>query len=135
MEIRQQPRIIVSAIIRQGDKVLLTKEMLESGEKWIIPGGGVEFGENLIDAVKREIKEEIGMDIEVEKLLGHREAIYTQYNYHTVIFFFLAKPLGEFQLSEKQVLDANYFSLTEAENLNLVDTARWVIGQLSVQES
>lgn len=134
MDDRKKPRIIVSAVIQNGNKVLLTKEILESGEKWIMPGGGVEFGENLVEAVKREIKEELGMDIEVGKLLGHREAIYTQYNYHTVIFFFLAKPLGNFILSEKQVLSANYFSTKETQDLDLVDTARWAIEQLNIQE-
>lgn len=37
---------------------------------WVFPGGQVEEGENLIDALVREIKEESGIDVEVSKLIG-----------------------------------------------------------------
>ncbi|WGU96296.1 NUDIX hydrolase [Paenibacillus dendritiformis] len=37
---------------------------------WVFPGGQVEAGENLIDALGREIKEESGIDVEVSRLIG-----------------------------------------------------------------
>jgi 8-oxo-dGTP diphosphatase len=112
----------------------LTKEVLESGkEYWIFPGGGVKFGETLEEAIKREIKEELGIEIEVKKLLAFKEAIFPKYNYHTVIFFFLAKPLGGFLINEKKILEARYFDLKEIENLNLVDSANWVLKRLKSQ--
>jgi ADP-ribose pyrophosphatase YjhB (NUDIX family) len=134
MENKKEPRIVVAAIIRNGKKLLLTKEILESGrEFWSFPGGGVNFGESLEEAVKREIKEELGMGIKVEKLLGFKEAIFPKYNYHTVIFFFLATPLNELSIKERKVLEARYFELKEIEKLNLVDSARWAFERLKTE--
>jgi ADP-ribose pyrophosphatase YjhB (NUDIX family) len=131
MEKKKEPRVVVSAIIRNGNKLLLVKEALESGkERWIFPGGGVNFGESLEEALKREIKEELGMEIKVEKFFGFKEAIFPKVNYHTIIFFFLAKPLGKLSVKEKKILDARYFDFKEIENLDLVDSARWAFERL-----
>ena len=112
----------------------MVKEILESGRKcWIFPGGGVEFGKTLEEAIKREIKEELGMEIKVEKLIGFKEAIFPQYNYHTVIFFFLANPLGRLSIDDQKILEARYFDLREIGNLNLVDSARWAFERLKSQ--
>jgi 8-oxo-dGTP diphosphatase len=132
MEHEKGPRVVVSAIIRNERKFLLTKETLEDGkEYWIFPGGGVKFGESLEEAVKREVKEELGIEIEIEKLLGFKESIHTNHNYHSVIFFFLAKPRGNFTINDEKILDARYFSLEETKNLNLVESARWVLEKLN----
>jgi mutator protein MutT len=124
-------RIIVGAIIRKGKKVLLTKEILENGsECWIFPGGEVRFGESLEEAIKREIKEELGMEIKVEKLMDFKEAIFPERNSHVIIFFFLAKPCGNFSVNKKEILDARYFNFEEIENLNLANTDRWAFERL-----
>jgi len=134
MKNKKEPRVVVAAIIKNGNKLLLTKETLESGrERWIFPGGGVNFEETLEEAVKREIKEELGMEIKVEKLLGFKEAIFPKVNYHTIIFFFLAKPLGELSIKEKKILDARYFDFKEVENLDLTDSARWAFEKLKIE--
>lgn len=52
-------RVSAKAKIRQGDKILLVKE---DGKKWDLPGGGVEHNESIDEALKRELKEEIGLD-------------------------------------------------------------------------
>jgi len=134
MKSERGPRV-VAAVLKDGNKVLLVKEVLESGkERWIFPGGGVKFGESLEEAVKREIKEELGMEKEVEKLLCFKEAIFPQYDYHTIIFFFLAKPLGNFSIRERKVLEARYFDFKEAENLDLTTSARWMLEKLKSSE-
>ena len=59
--------IIASAgvVINDDDEILLVNS---NHYGWMFPGGQVEVGENAIDAVKREVMEETGIEIEVEKL-------------------------------------------------------------------
>ena len=60
-----EPRIRVSAILRRENQILLCRH--EKGEKeyWLLPGGGVNSGESLVDALHRELAEELGISDEL----------------------------------------------------------------------
>src|SRR5712672_893680 len=62
----ERPIVGVGAIVLDGDRVLLVKRAHEplKGE-WSVPGGAVEVGETLEDAIRREVREETCLDIEV----------------------------------------------------------------------
>jgi 8-oxo-dGTP diphosphatase len=60
-----EPRIRVSAILRWNDRVLLCRHEKPGKEYWLLPGGGVNSGESLVDALHRELAEEIGIDEEL----------------------------------------------------------------------
>ena len=57
-----EPRIRVSAVLRWKDQVLLCRHEKPGKEYWLLPGGGVNSGESLVDALHRELAEEIGID-------------------------------------------------------------------------
>ena len=64
---------VVAALIIKGDKILIAKRKTGDKcvvDKWEFPGGKVENNETDICAIKREIKEELGILIEVDKLLA-----------------------------------------------------------------
>ncbi len=54
----------VTAVIVRDHKILLFHRFNNGREYWIFPGGGVEEGENIETALKREVKEETGFEIE-----------------------------------------------------------------------
>jgi 8-oxo-dGTP diphosphatase len=60
-----EPRIRVSAILRWHDRMLLCRHEKPGKEYWLLPGGGVNSGESLVDALHRELGEEIGIDEEL----------------------------------------------------------------------
>jgi ADP-ribose pyrophosphatase YjhB (NUDIX family) len=57
-----EPRIRVSAALRWGDRLLLCRHEKPGKEYWLLPGGGVKSGESLVDALRRELLEEVGLD-------------------------------------------------------------------------
>jgi ADP-ribose pyrophosphatase YjhB (NUDIX family) len=59
---KAEPRVRVSAILRWKGRVLLCRHEKPGKEYWLLPGGGVNGGESLVDALHRELAEEIGID-------------------------------------------------------------------------
>jgi 8-oxo-dGTP diphosphatase len=61
-----EPRIRVSAILRWQGRVLLCRQEKPGKEYWLLPGGGVDVGETLIEALRRELREELGIETDVQ---------------------------------------------------------------------
>jgi len=86
----------VYGIITHAGKVLLLK-MRHTG-LYCVPGGGAELAETLEDALRREVREEAGIDVEVQHFLYFRE-IFLYYDpldeaFHGYMFFYTCKPLS-----------------------------------------
>src|SRR6185503_11416306 len=70
------PQIAVSAAIFRDGKVLLVRRARSPAKGFYsLPGGRVEFGESLHQALTREVAEETGLDIEIVALAGWREVL------------------------------------------------------------
>lgn len=60
-----RPRLRVSAILRREDRVLLCRHEKDGKSYWLLPGGGVNWGESLRKALQRELLEECGIEDDV----------------------------------------------------------------------
>lgn len=103
---------------------LLLQQRNKEPEKgyWSIPGGKLEWMETFEDAVKREVKEECGVEIKVEKLLGICDHIVKNENQHWVSPSFLCRITeGEPKIMEPtKHTDMQWFDLhTLPENLTI----------------
>ncbi|WP_307397302.1 NUDIX domain-containing protein [Bacillus horti] len=76
------------------NEVLLVRNKKGDSSYWSLPGGAVELGESLHEAVIREAKEETGLDIEVLGLHSVREAYFIERGHHALLFTFHSKVTG-----------------------------------------
>jgi 8-oxo-dGTP diphosphatase len=60
-----EPRIRVSAILQRGERILLIRHEKAGQPYWLLPGGGVNYGESLTEALQRELTEECGLDEDI----------------------------------------------------------------------
>ena len=61
--------IRVTGVLIENDKILLVKQKVNDERNWSLPGGKLKRGESLEQGIIREMKEETGLDVAVEKLL------------------------------------------------------------------
>lgn len=101
------PYLAVSAVIvRDGEFLAVRRARPPMQGRFTLPGGGVEAGETLTEAVRREVREETGLVIEPAALAGHREVITRddagRVQRHFVILAFAARWVaGEPRLNEE----------------------------------
>lgn len=85
------PRIRVAALIEEAGRVLLVRHLKEGRSYWMLPGGGVRHGESLHDALVRELKEELRLDIRPGPLLLVHDSIPPDQRRHIVNLYFLGE--------------------------------------------
>jgi len=82
--------------VQDGDKII-TLTNKGNGKVWF-PGGGLNLGEKMEDGLKREIQEEAGIDVTVEKIVLVKENFFyykpLDEAYHAFLFFYLCKPVS-----------------------------------------
>jgi 8-oxo-dGTP diphosphatase len=84
---QKKPKVGVGVLIERDGKILMGKRVGSLGEgTWCLPGGHVEFGERLVDAAKREAKEETGLDVSKMKLVSISDDIMYGKHYVTIVF-------------------------------------------------
>lgn len=82
----REPRVGVGAVVisKQGKVLLALRRRAPEAQHWGILGGKVEYFETLEDAVRREVKEESGLDVTIQELLCVTDHIITEENSHWV---------------------------------------------------
>ncbi len=114
----QRPYLAVSAAIIRAHKVLVVRRARSPAlNLYTLPGGAVEAGETLMDAVVREVREETSLEIEPIALAGHREVIVRdaqgRIERHFVILCFAARWLGGEPALNHELDDARWLDPAE----------------------
>jgi 8-oxo-dGTP diphosphatase len=94
-------RIRVAAVLVRDGEILLVNHHKEGRSYWLLPGGGLEFGESLQQGVERELAEECGVKIRAGRLLFIAESLPPDRHRHVVNMTFAAELLeGDAHLAE-----------------------------------
>lgn len=114
--------VAVGGIVEDGQGNILLVKTRDGG--WVYPGGQVEVGENLPDALRREIKEESGIDVTVSYLIGvhSNTSIHKGYDGVTeiptkVMFDFVCRPLGGQLGISEETTDSRWVAKDEVLDL------------------
>jgi len=117
---RDENRVL---LIRRGQAPLL-------GE-WSLPGGVLECGETLREAVAREVREETGLVVETSEMLGVYERLIRgdegRMRYHYVLIDFLCRPTGGDLKAGSDAAEVRWFTREELPALNLAHDANDVV--------
>ena len=122
----------VGGVVIHENKVLLVKLNYGYAKgKWVIPGGLVECGETLQEAIVREIKEETGLDVEPTGIVGIRALVRRRDNLTDVYCTFvcnLKSPPTPITVQYSELEDAGWFPLEGLEdNPKIVDFTRVMV--------
>ncbi len=114
-----QSVIVTAAIIKHNDKILIAqrKENVNQALKWEFPGGKLEPGESPEQCLIREIREELGLNIEVMKIFDVISHSYE--DRHIILLCYLCRFTG----GSAQTLDCRDFRWVEPSKLHSYDFA------------
>jgi ADP-ribose pyrophosphatase YjhB (NUDIX family) len=109
------------AILIHDNKLLTIKYQDEMGIFYSLPGGGQEYGETIIENLRRECKEEVGLDVLIGDLLFVRELIDRTKNIHQVEFIFLCSSNSIERACMGELPDAGQLAIEWLPLSNLMD--------------
>ncbi|MBI3859439.1 MAG: NUDIX hydrolase [Thaumarchaeota archaeon] len=124
-----RPLVGAGAVVHRRHKVLLIRRKFPPNEGlWALPGGLVEIGEKVESAVLREVKEETGLKVSLERLLNVSTEIHLDFRggvrYHYVLVDYVASARkGRVRLNPESSA-ARWFSGPESESAPMSDGTR-----------
>jgi 8-oxo-dGTP diphosphatase len=118
-----KPTIRVAGLLAHEGRILMVEQGRGEERYWLLPGGGVLFGETLADALRRELREELGLRVGVQRLLAIVESISPDpaYEKHVIhlIFAISASPEALPEPQEVKVLNAAYLSELQLQSADV----------------
>lgn len=119
---KQFPKIVVGGfIVNDKREILLVKSYKWPG-KWVVMGGHIEWGESIAQAVEREVKEEVGLEVKFVRVIEVAEFIFSPFFHdkkHFVGMQCECKVVGDStpKIDNDEIQEARWFPLTEASKL------------------
>lgn len=114
-------RITVKAILEKDGKILLLKDMKD---KWELPGGKIEFGEQPENSLKRELQEELGLkEIEVKHVINTWSftAEDNGKNYQFIVIVYAILFTGPINIINEEYKEVMWMDMDEINQINIRD--------------
>ncbi len=124
---------VVAVIVDDEERVLLTRRAVPPFQgMWVMPGGKIDLGEPILDALHREVREEIGLTVTVAGLVDVFEHLTPgPDNDHFVILYYRCRPAGhDLVLNPEEVAEARWVPRAELRGHPMPEGTRYILGQL-----
>ncbi len=123
-EYPQRPIASAHAIIMKKDRVLLIRRAHEPSKgRWSAPGGMIELGETIYEAVRREVREECGIEIEINRVIDVLDGITLDdkrlIRFHYVVIYVLARYVKGEAIPDSDASDVLWVKRKELSRLDM----------------
>ena len=126
--VQDYPEATVGALIVNGKGEILLVRSYKWGTKYTVPGGHIELGERTETAVKREVKEEVGLEVEPIRLLLVQQAIYPadyiKHEHYIFLDYLCGTNASEVKLDGKEIQEYLWTTPKTALQLDLESFTR-----------
>lgn len=124
---------VVAVIIDEWERVLLTRRSIPPfKDMWVMPGGKIDLGEPILVALRREVDEEVGLDVEVGDLIDVFEHVAPgEENCHYIILFYRCRPLHDnVEHNQDEVAEVQWVPRNELAQYLMPDGTRYILGKV-----
>jgi len=128
-------RTAVVAIVRNDEgRVLLTKRAIPPYlGKWVMPGGKIDLGEPITAALKREVREEVGLDVHVEGLVDIFEITpSSEHSDHYVILYYMVSPRSGNLVFNEEISEVIWADRETLSLLEITEGTRHILSKVLV---
>ncbi|WP_171684744.1 NUDIX domain-containing protein [Paenibacillus planticolens] len=118
--------VVGALILDRQNRLFLMKSSGKFKDDWIIPGGKIECGETMIEALKREIKEETNLNIENIQFLGVREQINS--DKHFIFIEHIATTINSDEvIINSEAVDFGWFTKSQLNSISIATPTKLLI--------
>jgi len=124
---------VVACIVDGQERILLTRRCIHPFcGQWVMPGGKIDLGESILEALHREVREEVGIEIRVEGLIDVFEHLQVgSGNDHFVILYYRATPLSdELRPNGTECTEAAWIEKERLPTFDLTPGTRHILGKV-----
>lgn len=106
----------VKCILIKDNKYLLVKQVKDTDDSWVFPGGKIEGNEGAEGCAHREMKEELGIDIEIIKRLGEIDNVWQ--GRRDLLYCFVCQVMeDEISIRKEEIREAKWFFINKLPKL------------------
>ena len=136
--VQNYPEATVGALIVNDKGEILLVRSYKWGSKYTVPGGHIELGERSETAIKREVKEEVGLEVEPVRLLLIQEAIYPsdyiKHEHYIFLDYLCRTDSSKVELDGKEIQEYIWRLPKDAAQLDLESFTRNLVEAYTSQQ-